>query len=74
MRNYKIIMWDVLSYDFDTEVTPEQCFRNVTRKIRPGSIVVFHDSIKARPNMEYALPKTLHYIKEEGYTCKAIRF
>ncbi|HEX5003307.1 MAG TPA: polysaccharide deacetylase family protein [Bacteroidia bacterium] len=74
MRNFKIIMWDVLSYDFETENTPEQCFRNVTRKIRPGSIVVFHDSIKAQPNMEYALPKTLHYLKEEGYACKAIQF
>jgi peptidoglycan-N-acetylglucosamine deacetylase len=69
---YKIIMWDVLSADFDASVTPVKCLENVIRNIQPGSIVVFHDSIKSFKNLEYALPKTLSYLKDNGYKCEVI--
>lgn len=69
---YKIVMWDVLSADFDLRITPEKCLGNVLRNVRPGSIVIFHDSQKAYPNLRYALPKTLEYLREHGYECAAI--
>ena len=61
-------MWDVLSGDFDPNIEPEQCYRNVINNARPGSIIVFHDSHKARENMMYALPKVLEYYTERGYS------
>ena len=67
-RHYRIVMWDVLSGDFDLNVEPEQCSRNVINNARPGSIVVFHDSIKARENMMYALPKVLEHFAAQRYT------
>ena len=65
---YKIIMWDLLTADFDTEVTPEQCLQNVLQNVTSGSIIVFHDSKKAFRNLEYALPKTLEFLKENGFS------
>lgn len=70
---YKIIMWDVLSADFDQSITPEKCLENVLKNIRPGSIVIFHDSQKALRNMSFALPQTLKYLKKNGFTCEALR-
>jgi len=69
---YRIIMWDVLSADFDQCISPEKCLKNVLRNVRSGSIVIFHDSQKAFANMKYALPETLKYLKENGYSCAAI--
>jgi peptidoglycan/xylan/chitin deacetylase (PgdA/CDA1 family) len=69
---YKIIMWDVLSGDFDATVNPEKCLENVLKNIEPGSIVVFHDSVKSFKNLEYALPKTLQFLKENQYVCEGI--
>lgn len=66
-KGYKIIMWDVLSADFDASVAPEKCLSNVVNHLEPGSIVVFHDSVKAFKNIQYALPKTLQYLKENGF-------
>ena len=64
---YKIIMWDVLSADFDQTITPEKCLENVIANCRPGSIVIFHDSVKAAENMQFALPQAIDYLKEKGY-------
>ncbi|MFY7880315.1 MAG: polysaccharide deacetylase family protein [Lacibacter sp.] len=64
---FKIIMWDVLSADFDLSKTGDQCFQNVRKHARNGSVVVFHDSEKALPRMEEALKKTLEYFTEKGY-------
>lgn len=64
---YKIIMWDVLSADYDTSISPEKCLKNVLQNVSSGSIIVFHDSIKAFPNLEYTLPKALKYWKEKGF-------
>jgi len=66
-RHYRIVMWDVLSGDFDSGLSPEACFQNVTRSARPGSIVVFHDSLKARERLEYALPRVLKHFSQGGY-------
>lgn len=64
---YKIIMWDVLSYDWDIYVTEENCLKNVISTAKEGSIIVFHDSIKASRNLKYALPKVLEYYKNRGF-------
>lgn len=56
---YHIIMWDILSGDFDVRISPEKCLKNVLRNIRPGAIIVFHDSEKASKRLRYALPEVL---------------
>lgn len=66
---YKIIMWDVLSADFDTSVPQEKCLENVLSNVEHGSIIVFHDSLKAFKNLAYVLPKTLAYLKENNFNC-----
>jgi len=73
MRHYDIIMWDVLSGDFDQNLEPSQCLGNVIMKAGPGSIVVFHDSIKAEKNLKYALPKTLAYFADQGFRFETIK-
>ena len=70
---YKIIMWDVLSVDFDSTLSKEKCLENVLSNVESGSIIVFHDSIKAFKNLEYVLPKTLAYLKEKNFTCEVIQ-
>lgn len=67
---YKIIMWDVISMDFDKNISPEKCFENVLKNIESGSIIVFHDSIKAWQNLQYALPKTLEFLKKNEFVCE----
>ena len=71
-KGYKIIMWDILSGDFDTTITPEKCLKNVLDKTTNGSIVVMHDSEKAKDKIFYTLPKILSYYQEKGYLFKAI--
>lgn len=66
-KGYKIIMWDVLSADFDLRITPEKCLENVVKNTTQGSIIVFHDSRKAFKNLEYTLPKTIEILKEKGF-------
>jgi len=65
--SYKIIMWDILTADFDTTISPEKCLENATKKVESGSIIVFHDSKKAFENMKYALPKAIEYYKRKGF-------
>ncbi len=65
---YKIIMWDVLSADFDKSITPQRCLQNVTKNTREGSVIIFHDSVKAFQNLEYALPKAIEYLKDNNFT------
>lgn len=70
--DYKIILWDVLSYDWDKLVSEETCLTNVTLSAKEGSIIVFHDSIKASRNLRFALPKVLEHYTKQGYKFKTI--
>lgn len=70
--DYKIIMWDVLSYDWELEVPKEKVLQNVIDNAVSGSIIVFHDSVKASENMLYSLPKVLEYFSEKGYKFEAL--
>jgi peptidoglycan/xylan/chitin deacetylase (PgdA/CDA1 family) len=67
-----IVMWDVLSGDFDTTITGEQCAENVIQYAGPGSIIVFHDSTKAMDRLRVALPKVLAHFSSLGYQFKAL--
>jgi peptidoglycan-N-acetylglucosamine deacetylase len=66
--DFSIILWDVLSGDFDQTITEEKCLKNVLTKTRQGSIIVFHDSLKAKKNLFYTLPKFLEHFSKQG--CK----
>lgn len=66
-QDVKIVMWDVLSADFDATINPESCAGIVLKHVEPGSVVVFHDSEKAFPNLEIALPRVLKQLKKEGF-------
>jgi peptidoglycan/xylan/chitin deacetylase (PgdA/CDA1 family) len=65
-------MWNIISRDYNRRLSPQTCLDNVIRHVRPGDIVVFHDSHKAFRNMSYSLPRTLEYLKSKGMTSKAI--
>ncbi len=69
---FNIIMWDVLSGDFDVDLSPQKCLQNVMSNTSSGSVIVFHDSEKAFPRLEYALPKALEFFAEKGYVMKGI--
>ena len=71
-KRYKIVMWDIVSRDYNRSLSREGCRSNVTKYLTAGSIVVFHDSEKSFKNMSYALPRTLERIKELGLKCKII--
>lgn len=65
--NLKIIMWDVLSGDFDVGLSPQRCLENVLNKTEAGSIIVFHDSLKAFERLEYVLPRALEHWRNRGF-------
>jgi hypothetical protein len=65
-------MWNVLSADFDENLSPQKCAENVLLYSKPGSIIVFHDSTKAWNRMSFSLPKILHHFTEQGFSFKAI--
>ena len=71
-KPYKIIMWTLLSGDFDNAITPQKCLENVILKISNGAIVVFHDSEKAAERMMYVLPILLKTFLEKGYSFKKL--
>lgn len=71
-RGYKIVMWDVLSADFDQSITPEKCLENVLKNVSSGSIIIFHDSAKAQQNLQYVLPKILQFLKDHNYECRLL--
>ena len=68
----KLVMWDVLSADFDVAISSEKCTRNVLDKVRSGSVIVFHDSEKAFPRLEHSLPVILNELKKRGYSFELI--
>jgi peptidoglycan-N-acetylglucosamine deacetylase len=72
-RHYNIVMWDVLSGDFDLTISKEDCLHNVLSSTRRGSIVVFHDSMKAAERMKYALPLVLEHYAAKGYRFESLK-
>ena len=70
---YKIVMWDVISGDYDTDFSAEKCLKNVVKNAQPGSIIVFHDSKKAMHNLQIILPKILTYYKEKGMDFRSLK-
>jgi len=73
-KDSKLIMWDVLSADFDTAISPEQCLKNVMSNATPGSIIVFHDSQKAFANLVYTLPAVMQLLNKKKCLLKKIEF
>ncbi|MEM0517775.1 polysaccharide deacetylase family protein [Aequorivita flava] len=71
-KGYKIVMWSIISYDYDKFVSAEKCLQNVLKNIKPGSVIVFHDSLKAEKNLRFVLPKVLSFISEKGWKCLPI--
>jgi peptidoglycan/xylan/chitin deacetylase (PgdA/CDA1 family) len=69
---YKIVMWDVISGDFDAEISAGKCYENVVKNCSSGSIVVFHDNIKASEKLIEVLPRVLQYYKKKGFKFEAI--
>lgn len=72
IKTYKVIMWDVLSGDFDAKTSPEKCLDNVVKYTKSGSIIVCHDSTKAFKNLEYALPRAIEALLEKGFNFNII--
>ncbi len=68
----KIVMWDVLSKDYDHRLSVMEVFENLKQNIRPGSVIVFHDSVKAWPRLKEALPDTLDFLINEGYSFRML--
>lgn len=68
LGHLEIVMWDCLSGDFDSRISPEKCCQNVMNNVRNGSIIVFHDSLKAWERLYYTLPKILKHLNEQGYS------
>ncbi len=71
-KHFTLVMWDVLSGDWDKTISREKCLKNVIGNAREGSIIVLHDSEKAYKNMRYTLPRSLEYLSEKGYKFKCI--
>ena len=69
-KDYKIVMWDVVTRDYSKWLNAEQVFQIVKKYTRNGSVIVFHDSPKAEPRMKEALPKSIEWLLEQGYTFK----
>lgn len=74
LRNlgYKIVMWDVLAFDWEDSVTYDQCYQNIISNATTGSIIVLHDSVKASKHLQYALPKVLDFFSEKGFEFRRI--
>ena len=69
-RRYKVVMWDVVTRDYSKWMTPDDIVNNVKRYVRNGSIITFHDSLKAIDKLHTALPQSLQWLTEQGYTFK----
>jgi peptidoglycan/xylan/chitin deacetylase (PgdA/CDA1 family) len=71
-KGYKVIMWDVLSADFNPPTSKEKCLQNVLENTQNGSIIVFHDSVKASDKVRFVLPKVLKEYADKGFVFKGI--
>ena len=66
-KYYKIIMWDILSWDFDKKTSPEECYNNIIKNTKSGSIIVLHENEKSAKNVKEVLPKILSYFSSQGF-------
>ena len=66
-KDYEVVMWDLISRDYKEKTSPKAVVSNVMNFVRPGSIIIFHDSVKAQKNLRPALPVVIKKLKEEGY-------
>jgi peptidoglycan-N-acetylglucosamine deacetylase len=73
LKEYRIVMWDVLTHDYNQRMSSEYCLERAIRATRNGSIVVFHDSMKAEKNMSYVLPRYIDHFISLGYTFKSLK-
>lgn len=71
-QHYKIIMWDLVTRDYSNKLNGKQVFRIVKKYVRNGSIITFHDSMKSEKNMKCALPRSIEWLKEQGYEFKLL--
>ncbi|CDF77923.1 polysaccharide deacetylase (CE4) [Formosa agariphila KMM 3901] len=71
---YKIVMWSIISFDWEHNLSGEDCLKNVIKHTEDGHIIVFHDSIKASKNMQYVLPKVLEYFSAKGYNFNVLPY
>ncbi len=69
----KVIMWDILTCDYDKKLSGDEVFKHVETYLSPGAIIVFHDSLKAQKNMQYAFPKTLELLQKRNLKTSVIR-
>jgi peptidoglycan-N-acetylglucosamine deacetylase len=67
-KNFKVIQWDVITRDYNQNLSEDKAFKIVKRYARNGSIIVFHDSLKAKKNMCYSMPKSIDFLLQKGYT------
>lgn len=67
LKSHQIIMWDVLSGDFDQKLSPAICLKKSIQYTQKGSIITFHDNVKAQKNLRYVLPEYLSYFSSQGY-------
>ncbi len=72
-KGFTIVMWDVISWDFSKKISKEECFKKVVNNTKEGSIIVFHDSLKAEKNLKYTLPKILEHYTKQGFRFKALQ-
>lgn len=72
LADYEIVMWDVLTLDYDRHVSEASCLHKSVEVTRPGSIIVFHDSVKAERNLRYTLPRYIERCMNDGYNFKSL--
>ena len=71
-KRYRIVMWDLVTRDYNPKLTGEQVLAKVKKYARPGSIITFHDSLRSTHNLYYALPRAIEWLQAEGYEFKVL--
>lgn len=72
-RTHTIVLWDLITHDYDPAHTPEQIMEVIRKYVRSGSVIVFHDSLKAAPNMLQVLPRAIEYLQAQGYSFETLK-
>jgi peptidoglycan/xylan/chitin deacetylase (PgdA/CDA1 family) len=72
-KGYRIVMWSIVSMDYHPRLTAKKCLKNVLKNAQPGSVIVFHDSLKAEENLRQILPRVLENFSQRGYQFKALQ-